>query len=95
MHFFFGKNARVNWFLVENMLVFAVYILLYLMAFRPEKPWQAALALSCCTTVFIEVSQLLFWLGSFQFSDMLYNVIGGMIGCGVWVGLRKLKKEKR
>lgn len=82
----FGIRNKGSWNteFVQNVLVFVPYVFLYLQAFKPEKPMKAALILSLCTTLFIELSQLLFWLGEFQFSDILHNVEGGMVGCGLW-----------
>lgn len=93
MHFGFRKDPKWNNEIIENILLFIPLILLYLSAFKPEKPWKSALILSVCATCFIELSQLLFWLGNFQFSDMLYNVIGGMIGCGIWFAVDRARRR--
>ena len=70
--------------IIENILLFIPLTLLFLNAFNPEKPWKASLILSACATGFIELSQLLFWLGEFQLADIFHNIIGGLVGCGIW-----------
>ena len=70
--------------------MFVPLTVLYLQAFKPNRPWEAALKLTIFTSVFIELSQLIFWLGEFQLSDLLYNTIGGVIGIALWMLLRSL-----
>ena len=82
----FGLRTNKGWNTeaIENIVLFVPYTFLYIGAFRPEKPWISALKISFISTVTIELFQLLFWLGSFQLSDILHNVEGGMLGCGLW-----------
>ena len=80
---------------VENIVLFVPYTFLYLKAKMVSVPWKSALIFSLCTTMFIEFSQLLFWLGQFQISDMFYNTIGGMIGCGIWFIFRMNKLREK
>lgn len=77
-------SARILLMNVENIIMFVPYTFLYLQAFKPRTSWKAALLLAGGTTVFIEVCQLLFWLGKFQLSDILYNMTGGIIGIFLW-----------
>ena len=82
----FGLRDDVKWNneIIENILLFIPLTILFLNAFSPEKPWKASLILSACATGFIEFSQLLFWLGEFQLADIFHNIVGGMIGYGIW-----------
>lgn len=91
----FGFRDDVQWNeeIVENILLFIPYVFLYLQAFRPPKPWRSALLLSVSTTAFIELTQLLFWLGSFQLADIVHNILGGMIGYAIWHITMKLRRE--
>ena len=77
---------------IENILLFIPYTFLYLKATAASPPWKSALIITLCTTAFIEFSQLVFWLGQFQISDMLHNLIGGMIGCCIWYAFREIRK---
>lgn len=74
----------VNMECIENTLLFVPYSFFYLQTSRYSSPFKSALVVSICTTMFIEFSQLIFWLGEFQVSDLLHNVIGGMIGFVLW-----------
>ena len=77
---------------IENILLFIPYTFLYLQTKATSSPWKSALIITLCTTVFIEFSQLLFWLGQFQLSDVLHNLIGGMIGCCIWFVFREIRR---
>ena len=68
----------------ENVALFIPYTFLYIWAFNPQTLLKSSLKLSLISTVTIELLQLFFWLGVFQFSDILHNLEGGMIGCGMW-----------
>ncbi|MBR4500357.1 MAG: VanZ family protein [Clostridia bacterium] len=93
-HFWFRKgNVMWNNEIIENILFFIPYTVLFLAAFRPARPWAAALAVSAATTCALEVSQLVLRLGEFQLSDMLYNTLGGMIGCLLWMAAVLVRKK--
>lgn len=83
-HIWFGEESKYNYMIVENIMLFIPYTFLFLHAFKIYKALFTSFILSLLTTVFIEVSQLLFWLGAFQISDIIYNVIGGMLGFICW-----------
>lgn len=95
-HFFF-RSGDVKWNneIIENVLFFIPYTVFFLLAFRPKKPWMAALIVSAATTCLVEFSQLILWLGDFQLADMLHNTIGGMIGCAGWQLAQILAEKKR
>lgn len=76
-----------------NIVMFITYTLLYIKAFNPTHRFKSALCLSIMTAIFIELSQLVGWLGEFQFADILHNILGGLIGCLLWELLRAARKE--
>ena len=78
----------------ENVVLFIPYTFLYICAFNPQKPLKSAIKLSLISTVTIELLQLIFWLGVFQFSDILHNLEGGMIGCGLWHLVKWIKSRR-
>ena len=90
--FAFLENAKWDKEIIENILLFAPYSFLYLQAFEPSCPWKSVLILSVVTTAFIEIYQLLFWLGAFQIADMIHNIIGGIIGYIIWIIIKTVKK---
>lgn len=78
------NNGRWSKECIENILLFMPYTFFFLQALAPEKTFKAAFLIALSTSLFVEISQLIFWLGAFQFSDLIYNVIGGMIGWLLW-----------
>ena len=74
--------------------MFVPYTFFYIKAFKPKLVWQKCLMLSLATTLFIEVFQLLFWVGWFSLADIVHNVVGGMLGCGLWKLIEFYKKRK-
>ncbi len=91
--FLFLKDTEWDKEIIENVLFFVPYSFLYLQAFRPSHPWKSAVILSTASSAFIEICQLLFWLGAFQIADIVHNIIGGMIGCALWVALKFIQKR--
>ena len=79
--------------IIENIVLFIPYIWLYLKAFQTATPWKNALKVAFLTSLSIELCQLFFWLGAFQLADMVHNVLGGMIGCGIWYFEEWVKKR--
>ena len=69
---------------IENTMLFIPYTFLFLQAMKPSRTWKSSIALALGTTTFVELSQLIFWLGEFQLSDLVHNTIGGIIGCALW-----------
>ena len=86
-------NGRWNIQCIENILLFVPYTFFYLQAVAPEKPLKAAFLMAFLTSLFIEFSQLVFWLGAFQISDLIYNIIGGMIGWLLWFIWKSVMKK--
>ena len=90
---FRAGNASYNNEIIKNVLFFIPYTFLFCQAFKPKRPVKSCLILSAATTAFIEFSQLLFWVGEFQISDLLDNFVGGMLGCGVWYLMHTLSSK--
>ena len=88
-------NGIWNMECIENILLFMPYTFFYLQALAPEKPLKSAFLMAFLTSLFIEFSQLIFWLGAFQLSDLIYNVIGGVIGWLLWFIWKAVIKKTR
>ena len=86
----FRDDGSINKDMFANIIMFIPYVFLYLKAFKPRRPFQSALILSFGTTLFVEISQLIGWLGNFQIADIMHNLFGGMIGYVVWCAWEKL-----
>ena len=82
---FVNKDGGMNVDLWMNVIMFIPFTILYIVAFRPADPLKTSLILSAGTAVFIELSQLIGWLGEFQIADMLHNFMGGVLGYGLWL----------
>lgn len=77
-------EGKINLEFIENLILFIPYTFLYSFAFRPHKPFKTAFFVSIYTSCAIETIQLLLWLGEFQISDIIHNIIGGILGSGLY-----------
>lgn len=85
---FIEKNGdKYNFESVENIIMFIPYIFLFFTAFldRDTKYKNKdiivnAVILSLCSSLIIEILQIIFCVGTFQISDIVYNTLGGIIG---------------
>ena len=80
----FQNDHRLDAEIIQNILLFIPYTFLILQSFKLEEPFKLSLIVSLCTTVIIEIVQLVFWLGAFQLSDIIYNTVGGIVGYLIW-----------
>ena len=78
------ENGKWRRECIENILLFVPFIFSFLQVKPSSKSLTAAIMLAFLTSLFIELSQLIFWLGAFQISDLVYNVVGGVIGWLLW-----------
>lgn len=56
---------------------------------------KRALLISFCFSAFIECTQLIFSIGTFQISDLVYNTISGGIGVWVYVWVKRNIQRKK
>lgn len=54
-----------------------------------------SIPLSFLLSMFIELMQLIFSLGTFQLSDLTYNTVGGLIGALIYVLVKKFISNKK
>lgn len=79
-------NGRIGCDPIENIIFFVPYGLLLYKKFYVKKQTNTIkrVAFVClCTSVLIEVLQMITGAGTLQIADLLYNTIGGFIGCMV------------
>ena len=65
---------------------------------REEKSTKALLRTllsSLCFSAFIELNQLIFSKGTFQFSDIVYNTLGGVLGAVIFIIINLIIEKKR
>ncbi len=92
------RNGKLNDAGLQNILIFIPYIYLFVNAFKPPKCFYKCILLTIGTTAFIEIFQLLFWVGEFSFADLLQNIIGGILGFAFWciyTGIRRVVKKQQ
>ena len=85
---------------IENFMLFVPFSILLLWAFQKElldesenirfgkTVWEATKVVAVFSFL-IEFTQLLFHLGTFQISDLVYNTLGGAVG-GVQQSLQQI-----
>lgn len=99
-----GEDKRLEYGFFENIILFIPLIFLLFMAFdrnlklgKKRDVIKKAVAISFMTSVFIEMNQLLFRIGTFQLADLVYNTLGGVLGGLIYilVNLKKYKKQRK
>lgn len=70
---------------VENVLVFIPLTFSFLMTYKPNSTRKTGAIFSLLFSLGIEFGQILTRLGLFQFSDILYNFLGGLIGNEIYL----------
>lgn len=78
---------RQNWYLLEenilNVLLFLPIGCLIPFVYGQKVLLKKALGIGFCISAVIEICQLIFMRGLFEWDDMLHNALGCMIGCFV------------
>ena len=87
---------------IENFMLFMPFAVLLLWAFKDEilgsdvrlgkVLWKSTVAVGIFSFG-IEFSQLLFHLGTFQISDLVYNTLGGTIGGAVYYVIYRVRHK--
>ena len=89
---------------IENLMLFIPFAMLLLWAFRKEllgdkvKFGKTVLKSTVAVGMFslvIEISQLLFHLGTFQISDLVYNTLGGTVGGIFYFTVYKIRHRRK
>lgn len=82
----------------ENIIMFVPFTFLMLWTYKNKmvgqlnKIWYS-LKISFCFSLGIELLQLFLRLGTFQFSDLTYNTLGGLIGGVIYVAVTAIKNK--
>lgn len=92
---------------IENFMLFVPFSILLLWAFHKEllgesknirlgrTVWQVTKIVGGFSFI-IEFTQLIFLLGTFQLSDLIYNTLGGTVGGIIYyIGYRYYQKRKK
>ena len=78
----FSSNGQFNADAVENVILFIPMgsILTFYARSMSIKKWSYVLSRCIMISLGIETIQLFLFLGTFQFADVFYNTLGGIIG---------------
>ena len=79
--------------IIENMLVFLPFGLC-ISAFYPDSEIQNRILLASGLSLFFEVTQYIFAIGTSDITDVIDNTLGAVIGILLYLGMKKIWKEK-
>lgn len=84
---------------IANVLMFVPLTFLFSLSLLNKKNTKhtiiKSLQLSFCVSLSIEILQILFMKGTFQFTDLLFNTLGGLIGALLYTLLKTFfRKDK-
>jgi len=77
-----------------NCLVFVPFGLLLSVQFKQASFWQKVLWIAMFSLT-VEILQYIFAIGITDITDVLMNSLGGLVGLGVYEGLKKYVDEKQ
>ena len=86
-----GINDRNNALVVENMLLFLPFGILYCWNSHRKKKLLRCTLLGALISLGIETMQLITGRGYFQIDDILTNTLGALIGALLFVGIKVCK----
>ena len=79
--------------IIENMLVFLPFGLC-ISAFYQDSEIQNRILLASGLSLFFEVTQYIFAIGASDITDVIDNTLGAVIGILLYLGMKKIWKEK-
>ena len=79
--------------IIENMLVFLPFGLC-ISAIYPDSEIQNRILLASGLSLFFEVTQYIFAIGASDITDVIDNTLGAVIGILLYLGMKKIWKEK-
>ncbi|MCM1114003.1 MAG: VanZ family protein [Clostridium sp.] len=78
-------------------MCFAVFYIAKYLVKKPltnKRMLTVVTAVSFAVSLCIELTQLIFSIGSFQISDLVYNTLGGLIGAVLYITVKHIIKNK-
>lgn len=82
-------------FIPFSIIIFSFFNKILQKSFTGKKEVLYSIPLSFLLSMFIELVQLIFSLGTFQLSDLTYNTVGGLIGALIYISARKFISNKK
>lgn len=87
------RSKALAWQMVYNVIVFIPWGMLLPKVWTKVCNIYWIMGSVALFSFSIEVLQLVFKLGLFEFDDVFHNTLGAIIGYGVWLAVRKWKKN--
>ena len=95
----YNDNHTIDYQVIGNILMFVPSSFLFCIMIREEESFVKiilkCLLASLLFSAFIELCQLIFSKGTFQFSDIVYNTLGGLLGAVIFVIINLIISKKR
>lgn len=95
----YTDNHTIDYQVIGNILMFIPSSFIFCILMREEGSFVKiifkTLLSSLCFSVFIEIAQLIFSKGTFQFSDIVYNTLGGVLGAIIFIIINLIIEKKR
>lgn len=88
------EASPLFWQMFYNVLVFVPWGLLMPAIWQKMRSVKKTLGSAALISLLIEVVQLVFKLGLFEFDDIFHNVLGAAIGYGVWCMMRTWRMKR-
>lgn len=85
------KDKPLAWQILYNVLVFIPWGILLPEIYKNMRRFRFVVASAAGMSFVIEVVQLVFRLGLFEFDDIFHNTLGAVIGYGLWCVMRRRK----
>lgn len=80
--------------LLGNIFAFSPLGFFLPLLFKSCKRLKISILISLCVSLFIEIVQLIFYLGTCDIDDLILNVLGSLLGYGVYCLFNSLYKQK-
>lgn len=85
---FATHNRHLAWQMFYNVLAFIPWGFLIPGVWKKMQSFRRIVGSAVIASGLIELLQLVFKCGLFEFDDVFHNVIGAMIGYGIWLKIR-------
>lgn len=79
--------------IIGNVLVFIPWPILFAAVFPAMRKFRLAVGSAFLFSAIVEITQLVFRIGLYEFDDMFHNVLGAAIGYGIWMFYRRHNKK--
>ena len=79
-------------YVIENILLFIPLGILFPIRFSFARRWKRMIGIALCLSLAVEFLQFVFRCGKSEVDDLIANVLGAVIGFGIYRVCQKLRK---